>query len=399
MPIVRLARAYRDAFRGIPRTVWVLAFANFVNRAGGMVLPFLTLYLTTQLGFTALEAGRTLSLYGLGSVAGAFAGGWLSDRVSSLWVQRFSLLGTGAGFLVLGQLRGKASIAAAVFLVSLVTDAFRPALMTSIRRSCPLEVLPRSLTLHRLSANLGFAFGPAIGGFLAAEHYGLLFVCDALTCWAAAGLLFALRPDVPGASSAAARNEEGISPWRDGPFLAFLALTTLLAIVFFQILVTFPVYLREAGGLSERTIGTLLGLNGLVIAAFEIVIVRALEIRDRLRVASAGVALVCLGFGLLTFGATVPAAALALSVFTLGEMVAMPMINSAAAERGPSARSGSYLGAYTVAFSVGWVVAPSAGMAIYAAMGGKVLWAATGAMGVPLGLGYLALAPRFRKKV
>ena len=42
----------------------------------------------------------------------------------------------------------------------------------------------------------GFAVGPAVGGFLAARHYGLLFVCDALTCWAAAAVLFALRFDV-----------------------------------------------------------------------------------------------------------------------------------------------------------------------------------------------------------
>jgi predicted MFS family arabinose efflux permease len=396
MPIVRIARAYRHAFSGIPRTVWVLAFANFVNRAGGMVLPFLTLYLTTQLGFTPLEAGRTLSLYGLGSVAGAFLGGWLSDRVSSLWVQRGSLLGTGVGFLVLSQLRGRWTIGAAVFVVSLVTDAFRPSLMTSVRRSSPPAVLPRALTLHRLSANLGFAFGPAIGGFLAAAHYGLLFVCDALTCWAAAALLFALRPEVPGASPAAARDEEGNSPWRDGVFLAFLSLTTLLAIVFFQILVTFPVYLREAGGHSERTIGTLLGLNGLAIALFEIVLVGALERLDRLRVASVGVALVCLGLGLLSLGASVPAAAAALAVFTAGEMIAMPMINAAAAERGPASRSGSYLGAYTVAFSVGWVVAPSAGMGIYAAGGGRLLWAVVAAMAVPLGLGYLGLARWFR---
>ncbi len=400
MPAVKLVGAYRDAFSGIPRTIWLLAGANLVNRAGGMVLPFLTLYFTTRLGFSAFEAGRTLSLYGVGSIAGAMLGGWLSDRVHSLWVQRASLLATGAGFLVLSQLRGRLAVSAAVFLLSVVTDCFRPALMTSVTRSCPSAALPRSLSLVRLANNLGFAIGPAVGGLLAARHYGLLFVCDALTCWAAAAVLLALRLDVRGAPAAPSRSEvrAGRSPWVDGPFLAFLALTTLLGMVFFQIFATMPLYLKAVYRLSERGIGALFSLNGLAVALFEMVLVRALEHRDRLRVAAVGSVLVCVGFGLLPLGRTWPFAAFTILVWTVGEMVAMPMINAAAAQRAPEARSGAYLGAYTVAFSAGWVVAPSAGMAIYSGLGGTALWLAAGAMAIPLGLGYLALPPAFRRE-
>ena len=388
---------YRDAFSGIPRTIWLLAGANLVNRAGGMVLPFLTLYFTTRLGFSAVEAGRTLSLYGLGSIGGALLGGWLSDRVSPLWVQRASLVATGAGFLILSQLRGRVAVSVAVFLLSLVTDCFRPALMTSVTRGCPAERLPRSLSLLRLANNLGFAIGPAIGGFLATRHYGLLFVCDALTCWAAAVVLFLVRLELRAAPSASRKEaREGRSPWLDGSFLGFLALTVLLAMVFFQIFATMPIYLKEVYRLSENGIGMLLSLNGLSIALFEMVIVHALERRDRLRVAAIGCALICCGFGLLPFGSTWTFAALTILVWTAGEMVAMPMINAAAAQRAPEARSGSYLGAYTVAFSTGWVVAPSVGMGIYSGFGGTALWLAVGAMALPLGLGFWALAPGFR---
>ena len=392
-----LVGTYRDAFSGIPRTIWLLAGANLVNRAGGMVVPFLTLYFTTRLGFTAVEAGRTLSLYGLGSILGALAGGWLSDRVHSLHVQRFSLLATGAGFLVLSQLKGHLSVSIAVFLLSAVTDCFRPALMTSATRSCSPEELPRSLSLIRLANNLGFAIGPAVGGLLAARHYGLLFVCDALTCWAAAAVLFALRLDVRPAPAAASPSEprEGRSPWVDGPFLAFLGLTTLLAVVFFQIFATMPLYLREVYRLSEQGIGALLSMNGLLIALFEMVIVRAMERRSRLRVAALGCVLVCLGFGLLPLGTAWPFAAFTFIVWTAGEMLAMPMINSAVAQRAPESRSGAYLGAYTVAFSAGWVVAPTLGMAIYSGFGGTALWLAAGAMALPLGLGFAGLSRPF----
>ena len=58
----RLASAYRAAFSGLPKEVWLLALGAFVNRSGTMVLPFLSLYLTSRLGMSAVEAGRVLAL-------------------------------------------------------------------------------------------------------------------------------------------------------------------------------------------------------------------------------------------------------------------------------------------------------------------------------------------------
>ena len=43
---------YRQAFSGLPRAVWLLAAVLLVNRSGTMVIPFLSLYLTGQQGFS-----------------------------------------------------------------------------------------------------------------------------------------------------------------------------------------------------------------------------------------------------------------------------------------------------------------------------------------------------------
>jgi len=63
-----LLSAYTGAFSGIPREVWLLAGALLVNRAGTMVLPFLSLYLTCDLGLTAVRAGQIIGCFGLGSM-------------------------------------------------------------------------------------------------------------------------------------------------------------------------------------------------------------------------------------------------------------------------------------------------------------------------------------------
>ena len=90
-----LIESYRSVFRGLSREVWILSLVLLVNRSGTMVLPFLTLYLTTQKGYGPSEAGAVLALYGLGSIAGIALGGRLSDRVG--FKQEFQRKAAGPG--------------------------------------------------------------------------------------------------------------------------------------------------------------------------------------------------------------------------------------------------------------------------------------------------------------
>jgi predicted MFS family arabinose efflux permease len=135
----RIVGTYRAAFSGLPREVWIQGFATLVNRSGTMVLPFMSLYLTTKLGFSIIAAGQVLSLYGIGAIAGSWLGGTLSDRIGPVRVQVASLAATGVGFLVLSRLTGRLPVSLAVF----------------------------GLALVRLAVNLGMTVGPAVGGLLA----------------------------------------------------------------------------------------------------------------------------------------------------------------------------------------------------------------------------------------
>jgi len=79
-----LARAYTyyvDSFRGFRREVWLLAAITFINRAGSMVIPFLSLYLTTNEGYSLEQVGWVMSCFGLGSVLGSWLGGRLTDML------------------------------------------------------------------------------------------------------------------------------------------------------------------------------------------------------------------------------------------------------------------------------------------------------------------------------
>lgn len=391
----RVARAYRAAFAGLPRAVWIQAIAALVNRSGTMVLPFLSLYLTRQLGFEPARAGQILAFYGVGSVVASYAGGALSDRRGPVRVQIWSLVGAGFGFLFLAQARSPLAVVVAVFFASLLADSFRPAVMTGIATASGEETRTRSFALLRLAVNLGMAIGPAVGGYLAAHNYSWLFVGDALTGWAAAVVLWRSLGRLERREDLAKSRRGGRSPWRDGPFLAFLGLMFVLACAFFQVFSTLPLYLRDHYGLVEQNIGTLLALNAVIIVVFEMVLLRTLERFTPLRVAAFGVLLIGLGLALMPLGSGTLFAAGTVVVWTVGEMLALPLTNAAVAHRADAASRGRYMGAYAVSFSFAFVVAPAVGTAVYQLAGPVVLWSCIGLVGAVLSAGFWRLAPAF----
>src|SRR5262249_32944119 len=160
-------------------------------------------------------------------------------------------------------------------------------------------------------------------------------VLDAATCAASAALLFlwlGRERHRPAHRDAAAR-APGRSPWRDPLFLAGLGLTFAMAIVFFQLSSTFPLYLLRVDGYSTATVGIVLGINTISIVLFEMALVHRVDGLDRLRVIGAGSLLLGLGFGLTPLGSSLAWVALTVLVWTVGEMLSLPLLGSFVADR------------------------------------------------------------------
>ncbi|RLE21314.1 MAG: MFS transporter [Acidobacteria bacterium] len=388
---------YREAFSGLPRLVWILAGGALVNRAGTMVLPFLSLYLTRDFGLSVERAGVVLAVFGLGAMVGAIVGGRLSDRYGAIRIQLVSLGLSGAGFLVLGQLRTFPTMVAGVFLVSVVSEAFRPAMMAAVALASPTDGRPRAFALIRLAVNLGMALGPAVAGILASISYRWLFVVDGVTCWAAGVVLFAaISPEALRPEMTQEKDEPVVSPWKDGPFLVLLVLVFFMAMAFLQVWITYPIYLREVYGLNERGVGFLMAFNALLIVLFEMVLLHLIEQYDHLKVAGIGAVLICLGLGLLPLGTGIAFAIFLICVWSLGEMLNLPMVNAVVAARAGRRSAGRYMGAYTLSFATAFVVSPLLGTAIYQRLGPSVLWYGIGCSGLLLFVGFQLLARRFR---
>lgn len=369
---------------------------------GTMVLPFLGLYLAVERGMSATEVGAVLGVYGAGSIAGSWLGGWTSDRIGATRAQQLSLIAGGASFLVIPAIGHPAAMVVVVFVASVLSESFRPAVMSDLAGRAPDALRARAYALLRLAVNVGMGIGPALGGLLALYGYRWLFVGDALTCWLAAGVMYRWLSDGAEhhqATRAARRGSTRRTPWRDGPFLGLMGLVVVLATIFFQVFGTLPLYLRQVHGLRENAIGILLGLNAALIVLFEMLLISWAEKRDRVFLAGMGCFLVATGFALVPLGTSVAFIALTIAVWTTGEMLSLPLFNALVADRTDAATRGRYMGLYTMAFSVAFVLAPLLGTFVYERFGPDVLWYGLGALGPPMWLVALALRRRLAPAV
>ncbi len=388
---------YRRAYSGLPREAWFLFAVNLVNASGAMVIFFLSLYLTRGLGFTPARAGQALSLYGLGSLAGAYLGGWLSDRIGSTTVQKMSLALSGGFLLVLGQVRSVSGLLPVLFLFSTAAGALYPANAASMSRVCPPELQVKGFALNRLANNLGVTIGPAVGGLLALRDYRLLFWADGLTCIAAAGLFLVIwkKPEDKLRAAEVQKGQESLaaarSPWRDGPFLLLMLLVVIWGAVFVQLLATFPLYMRNIYGMPEDKIGRLLAVNTILIVTLEMVLMEKVRTVSQTRMINISFILLGLGFGLLPLGRGFLYAAFTVAVWTFGEILSVPLLTALIASRaGPETR-GRYMGLFSFFFSLAFIVGPAVGTAVYGRFGGTSLWFGCAAVAVLLALAFSSL--------
>jgi MFS family permease len=400
MPAIdRLRSRFASVAGGLPRPFWVLWGGMFVNRAGGFVLPFMAIYLTQARHLSFSQAGLVVALYGAGGAIAGPVGGYLADHVGRRFTMLLALLAGGSGMIAIGFLDRIEHIAPAMFCVALLNEMYRPSMQAAIADLVPAEARMRAFGLLYWVINLGFSFGLALGGLLATRSFRWLFVGDGLTT-----LLFALLvatgvPETRPAPAVLAAGERPRSafaaftaPFREGPFLAFLGLTFLFALVFMQNSVTFPLDLA-AHGVGTAAYGVIIALNGVLIVLLQPWMAPALSRFNRSHTLAVSTALAGVGFGLNAIVHTAPLYALGVIIWTVAEIGVLPVANTVVADLAPSDLRGRYQGAYGFAFGLAVCVAPALGTIVLQRVGSATLWTGCLGLGLLIGAGHMALGP------
>jgi predicted MFS family arabinose efflux permease len=381
--------AYQDSFSGLSKEVWWLALITFINRAGTMVLPFLSLYLTEDLNLEFGQVGWVMTSFGLGSLLGSYLGGKLTDKIGFYKVMIWSLLLTGFLFVLLQFIHSFLGFAIGIFLTMTVADTFRPAMFVSLKAYSKPENQTRSLTLIRLAINLGFSFGPFLGGLIIASlNYSGLFWVDGITCIAAVLLMsFVLKQKEfhqINIKEIKEKSKSSITVYKDKPYWIFLLVVFLMGFVFLQLFTTMPLYYKEIHLLTEVQIGLIMSLNGFLIFLLEMPLIHYIEQKflNKMRIITWSLMLFSFSFLILNISLWGGVLIIGMLFITVGEMLAFPFTNNFAMNRAPAGKEGRYLALYSMAFSFAHIFSAKTGMEIIDRFGYATNWCLMGGLGL-----------------
>lgn len=359
---------YLANFRGLSHEIWLLALVTFVNRAGAMVIPFLSLYLINVEGFDLPHVGWIMSCFGLGSLVGTYFGGRLTDSIGFYKVILFSLFFGGIGFVLLQFIDSFYGFCIGVFLLTLITDSGRPAIFVAADTYSRPGNITRSITLIRLAINLGFSVGPLIGGLIIAHiGYTYLFWIDGFTCMLASlGVVALLKPKKQKEKSEVKSTiiKDGVPPYLNKLFILFFLIMVANSLAFVQYFSVMPIYYEKVHFLSEDLIGWLLFINGATIVVFEMPLIGWLDRKKISKTMATFWGIFFLGLSFLVLNLTSWNGILVVAMFlmTLGEMIGFPFSNALALEMAPKGRKGSYMGLYSMSFSFAHLIGHNGGM-------------------------------------
>jgi len=387
---------------GLPPTYWLIWVGTLINRLGGFVIPFLTLYLTSQRAIPVSQAALMVSFFGAGSFLAQLSGGELTDRLGRRPVMLMSFFITPIFMIVLGLARDLLLISVATLIVGFFTDLYRPAVGAAIADLVPPESRTRAYGYNYWAINLGAAIAPILAGLMAQYDYLILFLADALTT-AAFGfiVLFGIRETRPAEAHHAAHLPIGerISQLKRAPILLLFSLITLFfGMIYTQSYVSLPLDM-QSHGLGPDQYGAAIAVNGFLIILVTIPVSNMARKWPRFETVAVAAVLLGLGYGFTALASNFPLFALSVAIWTLGEIAATSVGPTIIADLSPIDLRGLYQGIFGAAWGLAYFAGPLVGGWVYENLGANTLWVSCLATGIIIAFCYLALSAPAKRQM
>ena len=357
----------------LPRSAWrILTYDAVSAVGGGMVLPFLIIYLTRVRGLELDVAGLAIAtVAGAGLLAGPLSG-VVTDQAGAR-VALIAALGiSAAGALALIGVRETWHAFAACALFGAGEAAFWPAMQTLLAGAVDEQQRGVVFSVHYATINVGIGIGGILGGFIAdierPESFELLYLLDALTFLPFIVVLLSMRS--MGARVERTPDEERgtyRAVLKDRVFLRIWGLMAFLVCIgYAQVESAFPAFAIGEGGLSTRGLGVAFAVNTSVVVLAQFVVLKWTDGMRRTR----GL-VVLTGLWAVYWTMTLVAAeqtgwlspatfSLAFAFFALGETLVSPTIGTMVIDIAPVHMRGRYTAVHTMSWTVGSIVGPAA---------------------------------------
>ncbi|MCC7129646.1 MAG: MFS transporter [Anaerolineae bacterium] len=398
--LARIDKIYRE----FPAKFWVVVAAAFVDRVGGnMLFPFFTLYVTQKFGIGMTQAGALLGVYSIFGFLGNMLGGALTDRFGRKRILLFGLVFSALSAVSLGLANRLWVMYLLSVAVGLLSDIAGPAWQAMIADLLPEKQRTEGFGVLRVTANLSWIVGPVLAGLLASRSFMLLFGADAVTSLLTALIILRAIPETkpqPAAGEQPAEPPEETlldslggyrKVFQDRLFIAYIAASVLMTVVYVQMYSTLSVYLRDNHGVAPQQFGFLLTSSAITVVLLQFWVTRRIKNYAPMLMMALGAFFYMIGFGMFGFVSAYALFVLAIVLITLGEMIVMPVSQALAANFAPEDMRGRYMAVFGLVWGVPGIIGPVAAGLVMDNFNPNWVWYLGGLLCAAAAVGFLLL--------
>ncbi|MCD6045633.1 MAG: putative multidrug resistance protein family [Gammaproteobacteria bacterium] len=375
--------SYINLYQDLPIPLWIGLSAAFINALASSVIVFLSLFFTNHRHFSVAQTGLLITLFGIGATFGAYLGGRLCNYFSSRRISIVSLLIISVTLLCTPFCHGFTLLSALMIVMGLAAYAFVPANRLWVLAQAGENDKVRTNSLRYMLINLGFGISVFIDGFLAHYSYFLLFFTNGLIIFASAlTLAYAGGKD----EQETVIHEKKRPFWQfhifESKFFAIHYFILFVAIMMYaQLKITYAIYLQNHYHITTPKLSYLFLTNCLLIVALQVWIVDKARRFDQAIVAGLGTFLIGFGLFILIFGTNYYLALASACIWTLGEILALPVIQMSLYHKAEETSRAVHLGLYQSVYAFANVAGSAIGSWLYQFYHGIVLWILCGLCG------------------
>jgi len=310
--------------------------------------------------------GAIILAGGLCAAVSQTLGGVLSDRLGR---RRLLLAALGVSVILYLALSILIGFSAEIWAIAVTYIAGRAVLMTiqptvsaMVADLSPEKRLTEAYGLLRVGGNVGWAAGPALGGYLATfVSYGWLFGVAALATAVAFLLVLLLVRESYHGEGDRVGFRSVLSVATNRTFVAFTGLSLLTFLGMAHLGSTLSVFTVDRIGFSTAQYGLLLTVNGLLVVLFQYPVARGIDWLGKSRSLIIGSLLY--GLGYLCFGwiGSFGWALGAIAIVTAAEIVFAPTTLSVVNDLSPYGWRGRYMGFFGLSQTMGISLGPLLG--------------------------------------
>ncbi|EZH65117.1 hypothetical protein DH09_15835 [Bacillaceae bacterium JMAK1] len=354
----------------MPWTIWknygpfvfaLLAIEFFVTFTFFMFVPFISLYLTGELGYSLLFAGVILAVRLVSQQGVMLIGGYFGDKYGHKKMMMIGFLCRGVGFAGLGLVETPLALIVMAIIGGIGGTFFSPSLKAVLVSNQPKSEHKTLFAYSNISANAGTIIGPLFGTLFSVTQFPLLSVITGLS-FALMSFWIFLVPIRSIQSKTKPSLMLGLTEIiHNRSFLLVVVALIPFHFIYQQLFLVYPLI----GFTLTGSGGWIFTVLTLLVVACQMTVTRLSERLSMVRSIQWGYLAMALGFIPLFFHLHVITVIASLIGIALGVMLIQPTFYSYTVSQAPTERFALYIGFSNLAMAIGGALGNIIGGSLY----------------------------------